>query len=97
MGAHKPEGSEFTAKNGYAYRKVDGKWKLIHHIIAEQKLGHALDTQVHRVSFADNDRSNLHPDNIIIAEKKGGKLKRIETIKAKISLLQEELAELESH
>lgn len=96
MGPHRPDGYEYTSANGYRYRKVDGEFVLVHHIIAEQRLGRPLDKATERVVFVDNDRSNLNPDNIEVRTKVNGKQQRIEAIKAKIASLQEELASLTS-
>lgn len=95
MSRHRPEGHEFVAANGYHYRKVNGTFRLVHHLIAEEKLGHPLDTTTHRVFFKDKDRDNLDPDNVIVAEKRNSRYKRIETIKRKIALLEDELRDLE--
>ena len=96
MGKHRPEGFEYQAMNGYWYRKVDGKWKLIHHIVAEEKLGRKIDPKEERVTFRDNDRDNLSPDNIIVKPKSGGRLKRIAQLEERIAKLQEELDLLRS-
>lgn len=89
------DGEENKAANGYWYRKVNGKWKLKHHIVAEQILGRPINGS-DRVTFKDNDPDNLDPSNLNITIKKGGRLARIEYLKAKIVVLQDELRELES-
>ena len=61
-------GAENVAANGYAYVKTASGWRLKHHIVAEQKLGRPLE-KGERVSFADNDRTNFDPANIIVATK----------------------------
>jgi len=96
VGKYRPEGHRFQAKNGYWYEKQNGNFRLLHHIIAEEKLGAPLDTQTHRVRFIDGNRENLDPDNIQVVERKMGRQQRIESIKKKITLLQEELDELEA-
>jgi hypothetical protein len=95
MTKNRPEGYEFQAANGYWYIKQNGEFRLKHHVIAEKKYNTAVDTKVHRVLFKDRNRENLDPSNIILVEKKNGRLKRIEAIKRKIALLEEELADLE--
>lgn len=95
MGVEREDGSEYTAANGYSYRKVDGNWRLIHHIIAEEMLGRPL-TSEDRIRFKDGNRANLEPDNILVSEKKTSKVKRIHYLRTKIALYQEELDELTS-
>lgn len=86
-----------VAQNGYSYTKLGkGNWRLTHHLIAEEKLGRALDSSQERVVFKDRDRTNLDPDNIEVVPKKQGRPQRIAAIKEKIKVLQEELAYLES-
>jgi len=94
MGVNRPEGYEFKAANGYWYRKVNGKWKLMHHIVAEQTLGRSIDTACERVVFKDKNPGNLSPDNIEVREKTGGKQKRLAMLRARIERDQEELREL---
>lgn len=96
MGSQKPEGHRFQAANGYWYEKRNGKHRLLHHLIAEEQIGAPIDTRIHRVSFKDGNRENLDPDNIVVTQKSKGKQQRIDAIKKKIALLQEELEELES-
>lgn len=94
MGTYRPEGYEMRAANGYHYRKVNGKWKLLHHIIAEERLGRPIDTTSERVIFLDKNCDNLDPSNIVVKEKRGGKIQRIAVLEQRIARLQEELAEL---
>lgn len=61
-------GDENVSANGYTYIKTASGWRLKHHIIAEQTLNRPL-TKEDRVSFADNDRTNFAPDNILVARK----------------------------
>lgn len=59
-------GTERLAPNGYMYRKLSsGKWELVSRIIAEEKLKRALKSNEY-VTFADGDRHNLDPKNIIV-------------------------------
>jgi hypothetical protein len=95
MGRRAVDGDEYTAVNGYKYRKVDGKFRAVHHLIAEETLGRPL-TPDDRVGFADGDRSNLSPDNIVVKRKKNGKAQRIEALETRIKILQEELDDLRS-
>jgi hypothetical protein len=95
MGARREDGSEYQAANGYWYRKVNGKWKLKHHIVAEEGLGRPL-SQGERVIFLDKDRNNLDPSNIKVVQKKSSKEDRIAYLESKIAMYQEELDELRS-
>jgi hypothetical protein len=94
MMAARPDGYEYVAANGYKYRKVDGTFVLVHHIIAAEKLGRPHNKSNERVVFKDNNRENLSPDNILVVEKVGGKNKRIETLLAKRATIDEELKDL---
>jgi hypothetical protein len=98
MGKSKPEGSTYTADNGYHYTKKDGKFRLTHHIIMEEKLSREI-LPGERVEFIDRDRTNLHPDNIRIVNKNATSLKtqlarlyaRRDEILAQIEDLEEQL------
>ena len=70
-GENAPMGSERTSQNGYAYVKTPDGWRLKHHIIAERKYGRSVDTKIERVIFADHNRKNFDPANIVIEKKKG--------------------------
>lgn len=94
MGTHRPEGYEYVAANGYKYRKVNGSFKLMHHIIAEERLGRSIDKTSERVVFLDKDPSNLDPDNIEVRSKVGGKQQRIDQLRARIARDTEELEDL---
>ncbi len=89
-------GDTNVAANGYHYTKTKERWRLTHHLVAEAELGRAIDTSQERVVFVDGDRKNLDPSNVKVIPKKNGKQQRIDTLKERIQLLQEELSELES-
>lgn len=93
-GKSSANGDTNVAANGYHYTKQNGSWRLTHHIIAEENLGRPLSPD-ERAYFIDKDRTNLTPSNIGVARKRKGRRQRIEALKARIQLLQEELAELE--
>lgn len=80
-------GDENVAVNGYHYVKTSTGWKLKHHIVAADKLGREL-TKTDRVSFKDGNRTNFHPDNIIVREagspKSTGLSKRLTTIEERM-------------
>ena len=84
------DGATFVNANGYHYTKVDGVWRPTAHIIAQQKLGRPLNN-TDMVRFADGDRSNLEPDNIVVQKRIDKKSKE-----AKIALLQSRIADLEA-
>lgn len=62
-------GSENVSANGYTWVKTSTGWRLKHHLIAEEKIGRKIDTKTDRVTFADGDRTNFKPDNIIVSQK----------------------------
>lgn len=90
------DGSTFTNQNGYHHTRVDGKWRPTAHIIAEEKLGRAVDKETEIVRFIDGDRSNLDPDNITVQPRpnKRSRAARIAQLESKIFDLQAELVEL---
>lgn len=96
MGSQQPDGHEYTSANGYRYRKVEGRYKLVHHIIAEEALGRSIDTSLERVIFKDGKRDNFDPNNIVVMEKKNGRQQKIDKLKADIARKQAELDELEA-
>jgi hypothetical protein len=85
------DGDTNVSTNGYHYTRVDGKWKLTHHVLAEEILGRPIDTKREMVRFKDGDRTNLVVVNLeIIPKRQVGTRKRLSIIEAK---LQELLAE----
>lgn len=87
------DGATNVAANGYHYTKVDGKFRLTHHIIAERALGRAIAPD-ELVSFADNDRTNLDPSNIVVSKKKASLDARIAALQAKKLEVEAELDKL---
>lgn len=89
------DGETNVSANGYHYTRKDGKWRLTHHLVAEEKYGHKINTEVHVVRFIDGDRTNLHPDNIeVILKNKATARKRLAQIEARIKELEAERDEL---
>lgn len=90
-GSIAPNGATNVAKNGYHYTKVDGKWRLTHHILAEKMLGRPLEED-ERVSFANGKKSDLRESNLIVAKKGTTSLRRRKAqLEARIQELQAEL------
>jgi hypothetical protein len=93
-GQRAQDGDTFVNKNGYHHTRVNGSWMATHRLVAEQKLGRPLGEDEF-VAFADLNRSNLHPDNIVI--KKRGKTsarRRHAQLVARIDELYAELEEV---
>jgi hypothetical protein len=92
-----PEGTRNVSANGYHYIKKEGKWRLTHHVIAEELLNRIVDSKTERVIFVDGDRNNLDPTNIRVVAKNTSKSTTAKQarIRARIQDLQAELAELE--
>lgn len=83
------DGDTNTAANGYHYTRQDGKWRLTHHIIAEEVLGRPVDTATEVIRFKDRDCKNLTPENIeVIPKGKYTVRKRLAEVRAKIVELQ---------
>lgn len=76
----KPDGSTYVSDNGYHYTKQDGRFRLTHHILMEEKLGRPL-RKGERVYFSDGNRRNLNKDNIEV------RTKRIVTFDAQLAAL----------
>lgn len=77
------DGDTNVSDNGYHYTKVGGKFRLTHHIIAEQTLGRPLEAD-ETVRFADGDRTNLSPDNIVVSKRKTSINGKIAALNARI-------------
>lgn len=77
------DGDTNVSKNGYHYTKVEGRFRLTHHIIAETLLGRPLEVD-ETVSFHDGDRTNLTPSNVKITRRKTNYRGRIATLDDKI-------------
>lgn len=84
------DGDEYVAQNGYKYRRVAGKFRLVHHIIAEQKLEREIDTKAERVVFVDGDRTNFDPDNISVLPKSSNSARRVAQIEHRVEELMNE-------
>lgn len=90
-GSRSEVGATKIAKNGYHYTKTEDRWRLTHHIVAEENLGREL-TADERVVFGDGDRTNLDPENIIVRRKNTASLRRKEAqLATRIEELQAEL------
>ena len=82
-------GDTNVSDNGYHYTRVLTGWKLTHHIIAEKALGRPINAD-ETVRFADGDRTNLAPDNIVVTQRKTSLRGRIAALNAKIMELTDE-------
>jgi|SRR5690349_4805280 len=91
-GRKSPVGEEYIAANGYKYRKVEGGWRLVHHIIAEEQiLGRPL-LPSESVRFKSSDKLNLQADNLeVVTKGKTTLQKRRAQLEARIAELQAEL------
>lgn len=87
-------GDVCIAQNGYSYTYTELGRRLTHHLVAEEKLGRALQGN-ERVSFVDGDKTNFDPSNIVVTLKQITSInKRLAKINQKIYELQEERSEL---
>lgn len=89
MGKVAKDGDEYTAANGYRYRRVQGRFRLLHHLIAEGQLGRPL-LPNEGVYFVDGDRSNLDPGNVGVRIKGGSKQRN------RLAAIDEQIRELEA-
>lgn len=92
-GVKAEDGSTFVNANGYHHTRVGGKWRPTAHLLAEEKLGRPLDPKADQVRFADGDRYNLDPSNIVVQPKRDrhSKEARIAQLEVRIAELQQEL------
>jgi hypothetical protein len=90
------EGDQYTSANGYNYTKVDGRWRLTHHIIAEEHiLGRPL-TENETVRFKSKNKADLRPDNLLVVTKGKQSLRRRKAqLEARIAELQAQLADVD--
>ena len=90
-GTASEEGATNVSANGYHYTKVDGKFRLTHHLLAEQALGRPLNTQTEMARFKDGDKTNLKLENIeVIPKNKVSIRKRLAVVEARLEELQAE-------
>ena len=90
-GEDRPIGYVITLPNGYAKRRCEDGWHWVHYLVAEEKLGRPINSEVERVVFVNKDRSvraNPSPEDVTV------KAKRPKTVK-KQSRRQEALNDLE--
>jgi hypothetical protein len=82
------DGDTNVSANGYHYTRVNGKFRLTHHLLAERKLGRPLDTTRETVRFRDKDKTNLSIDNVEVIPKGTTSIRtRLARIEAQISEL----------
>ena len=86
------DGDTRIAPNGYHYVKVDGQWRLRHHVVAEASLGRPIKGN-EIVKFIDGCRTNFDPSNISVTVKK---LSSVQSRLAKVNRHIRELQELRS-
>ena len=93
-GKQAEDGATRVSQNGYHYTKKDGKWRLTHHLKAEEILGRPL-AAGERVSFRNGNKKDMSITNLIIAEKGTSSLRRRKAIiEARIAELQAELKQI---
>ncbi len=86
-GKKREVGSIRIAQNGYRYIQTEQGQRLLHHVLAEKKLGRSLRPD-ERVYFVDGDRSHVEVDNIVVERSKKTKLNQLYS---KAEQLQKEL------
>jgi hypothetical protein len=92
-GSKAEDGATRVAQNGYHYTKVNGKWRLTHHIVAEAKLGRPI-REDERVVFIGS-KTDLSPGNIKVQQKgTSSARRRLAYLEARINELRAEADEL---
>lgn len=61
-----PVGTIKHRDDGYTLVKTEQGWRYVHHLVVEQRLGRPLTRAERRIRFADGDKSNLDPANLLI-------------------------------
>lgn len=92
-------GDTRVAPNGYHYTKVDGDWRLTHHIEAEKHLGRPL-AEDERVHFKTKNKLDFSEGNIVVVKKGKANLRRrraqiearLEELQAELDMINKELA-----
>lgn len=64
------------AQNDYRYIKTEDGWRLLHHVIAEKKIGRPLRPD-ERVYFIDGNRADFDPSNLSVERAKKHKLNQL--------------------
>jgi HNH endonuclease len=82
-------GTQRTSANGYLYEKTPRGWILVHRLVAERKLGRLL-TDNEYVTFADGDKTNFDPSNLIVRQRGTA------SIRARLARVEAQIASLEA-
>ncbi len=87
-------GDTRTSRNGYQYTRTETGWKLSHRLIVERELGIEIGAN-ERVRFADGDRTNLSPENLVVYEiKNKTNDRKVADLEAKRDDLEAEIEQL---
>lgn len=90
-GTTSEEGATNVSANGYHYTKQNGKFRLTHHILAEQMLGRPLNNETELARFKNGDRTDLRPENIeVIPKNKVSIRKRLAVVESRLQELEAE-------
>jgi HNH endonuclease len=84
------DGDTRVSPNGYHYTRVNGAWRLTHHLVAEKMLGRPIDTGTEMVRFKTGNKLNLDPSNIEVIPKNKT------TVRKKLAGVEARIAELEA-
>lgn len=93
------EGDINISANGYHYTKRGGKWRLTHHLIAEEYILGRPIRDSEQVRFKTNNKLDLRPENIEVVIKGKQSLRRrkaqlearIEELQAQLDLVNKEI------
>lgn len=83
------DGETRISPNGYSYTRVNGCWRLSHHIVAEEMLGRPVDTEKEMIRFKTGNKLDLRPENVeVIPKNKATTRKRLAQVEARIQELE---------
>lgn len=86
------EGETTVSANGYHYTKRGGRWRLTHHIIAEEHILGRSVSENELVRFKTKNKLDLRPSNIEVVIKGKQSLRRRKAqLEARIEELQAQL------
>ncbi len=63
-------GTETVNAMGYTYVKTENGWVGKHFLVAAKSLGRPIDNKTELVRFKDGDKTNFHPDNIVVVPRR---------------------------
>ncbi len=83
-------GEERVQQNGYVTVRTETGWRFKHHVLAEELILRRPLQANEMVKFRDGDKTNLHPDNLLVA------LRGSSNARKRLAVVQERIRELKA-